>query len=127
MPTIFHAGRAETAGRWLGTVCRRLARQEGRLREWLVARGMSGESAAAVIWALSLMLAAFIAYFSVLLALVLLGLAGALLLIAASGGSRAVITPIHEEELEWRDGLLGFGAYNKDGVRVDPHDPDAPR
>jgi Protein of unknown function (DUF3742). len=28
------------------------------------------------------------------------------------------------EESDWRDGLSGFGLYDRTGVRIDPHDPD---
>jgi Protein of unknown function (DUF3742) len=125
MPTMQRPRSAEAAGRWLGAVFRRLSRQEGRLREWLHTRGMSQASAAAAIWLVRLTLAALVAYFSLLLAFALVVFAGALLLIHPTGSSRAPNTRIHEE-LEWRDGLLGFGAYNKDGVRVDPYDPNAP-
>jgi predicted membrane metal-binding protein len=29
-----------------------------------------------------------------------------------------------ERENKWRMGYMGFGLYNSDGFRVDPHDPD---
>jgi hypothetical protein len=51
----------------------------------------------------------------------LLVLATLLVLVSANGTSAPNNV---ERENKWRMGYLGFGLYNSDGFRVDPHDPD---
>ncbi|MDA8520466.1 DUF3742 family protein [Acidovorax sp. NCPPB 4044] len=52
--------------------------------------------------------------------------AAAVLILALGFGFAANAADALEEEDEppqWRNGLLGFGLYDKDGVRIDPYDP----
>jgi hypothetical protein len=39
--------------------------------------------------------------------------------------ARADLSP-PKKTVEWRNGLLGFGLYNRRGWRVDPHDVSDP-
>jgi uncharacterized membrane protein YphA (DoxX/SURF4 family) len=52
-----------------------------------------------------------------------MGVVAAVSLVLMSFGWSDVTNSVAREP-EWRDGLLGFGLYNAEGLRVDPHDPD---
>lgn len=43
------------------------------------------------------------------------------MLLPSLGGAR--VPNSVDREWEWRRGLLGFGFYDADGYRVDPHEP----
>lgn len=111
------SSRAENVGRrlgrmWLGFVCR-----EKHVVSWLVGQGLSTSTAQATIWIGRLVFLAAVFYFSIMLAVLV-----AALLIVAMAVSQADLS-VDEDQPEWRDGLLGFGLYNRDGFRIDPHDP----
>jgi hypothetical protein len=47
----------------------------------------------------------------------------AALVLALMSLSRVDVPNSVDREYEWRRGLLGFGLYDAEGFRVDPHDP----
>ena len=109
---------SERIGRRLGRTWRRLMRAQNVFRGALLRAGLpriAVNLAIAFVWIL------------VVAALLRFGLGVAIVAVAL-----VVLTfldPIDipnsvEQEPQWRDGLLGFGLYNAEGLRIDPHDPD---
>jgi hypothetical protein len=111
------SSRAENVGKRLGRMWLRLVRREKHVVSWLVGQGLSTSMAQATIWVVRLVFLAAVFYVSVMLAVLV-----AAFLIVAMAVSHADLS-VDEDRAEWRDGLLGFGLYNRDGFRIDPHDP----
>ncbi|MDR2452026.1 MAG: DUF3742 family protein [Candidatus Accumulibacter sp.] len=107
---------AERAGRALGRTWRGFLRLDGKAQNWLVAQGMNATLAQGILWAVRLVLLAVLLYGAFWVALVL-GF-------AFVGAWAARYADFELPQLEWRDGMLGFGLYHPDGSRIDPHDPD---
>jgi len=114
------ATQAQTRGRFyrLGRAARRVLRGYGRGEQraagWLVSNGLLGELAWAAVWAVRIAIAAVLLYAAFWVALPLLfGIAAA-----------SVAQPAdwdEDEEAELRNGHSGFGLYNGDDIRIDPH------
>lgn len=111
------SSRAENVGKRLGGMWLGLVRREKHVASWLVEQGLSNSAAQAAIWIVRLVFLAAMLYFSVMLAVLV-----AAFLIVAIAISHTDLS-VDEDQPEWRDGLLGFGLYNRDGFRIDPHDP----
>jgi hypothetical protein len=110
----------EHAGARLGRVWRALRTREKQLIRWLVVRGCPAAVAYSLIWIIRFAIFGLMLYTSVIVALIVLAA-----LIIGNLVSRASLSNRYEEP-EWRYGLLGFGLYERDGTRVDPHDPNDP-
>jgi hypothetical protein len=108
----------ERAGMWFGRACRRLMHRERSLARWLLERGVSVRVASVAIWIAKLAILAGVLYVSAVLAFLV---AIALIAAAVTSQSRA---SNDGDSPQWRNGSLGFGLYDRDGHRIDPHDPD---
>jgi hypothetical protein len=109
-----HNRRAETAGRWLGGTVRRLTFRDGRVTRV----GHLPIVARVVLWTVGFVavtLLVVIAFWFALLVGVMLILAMVLPHISRSSD---------DVEPEWRQGVRGFGLYDANEFRIDPHDPD---
>lgn len=107
--------KAERAGRWLGRAYRGLMRQEQRLRLWLVGLGVPAKGAKVFAWCLRLSVIVLLLSFSVVLAMIALGL-----WLIGRGVDRSDLS-YRAPDVEWRDGPSGYGMYTDDGYRIDPH------
>lgn len=117
MSSNAHNGYAQRAGHWVGHVCQKLVRGEKQLAAWLVETGMPAGVAEASIWTIRLIVLGTALYFFLIAAVLV-----AALVALASMLSHADVPPNHYQ-YEWRDGPLGHGMYNRDGIRIDPYDP----
>ena len=113
---------AERTGRRLGRVWRRVMRFQRACRRALVRVGMPVGAANLVICAVWVLIVAALLHYGLWVAIVVT----TLLIVMMSMGQVDVPNSV-EGEPEWRNGLLGFGLYNAEGLRIDPHDPDAPQ
>jgi hypothetical protein len=111
-----HNRYAQRAGRWLGHICRHLLRCEKQLAAWLVNVGVTVGASKFLIWLVRFAVVAAIMSLSLVFALFL-----AVLVLAARVLANADPS-IDRDQPEWRDGLLGFGLYDRKGFRIDPHD-----
>ena len=112
--------RMERAGAWLGHLWRALCKRERLFIRWLIDTGCPAAAAYSLMWMIRLAILGFLFYTSMIIALIVVAalIAGKIVPRAdSSSGS---------PEPEWRYGLLGFGLYDRDGTRVDPHDPNNP-
>ena len=107
--------KAERAGRWLGRAYRGLMRQEQRLRLWLVGLGVPAKGAKVFAWCLRLSVIVLLLSFSVVLAMIALGL-----WLIGRGVARSDLS-YRAPDVEWRNGPSGYGMYTDDGYRIDPH------
>lgn len=103
---------AERAGRWLGRAYRSLMQQEQRLRLWLVRFGIHAKGARIIAWCLRLSALVLLLSFSIVLAMICIGL-----WLIGRGVARSDFS-YQASEAEWRYGDEGFGFYEK-GVRTD--------
>ena len=107
--------KAERVGRWLGRTYRSLMQQEQRLRLWLVGLGVPAKGARIVAWCLRLSALALLLSFSILLAMICIGL-----WLIGRGIARSDLS-YRTPDVEWRNGQSGFGLYTRDEFRIDPH------
>ncbi|WP_152245663.1 DUF3742 family protein [Xanthomonas sp. LMG 12462] len=115
-PLSRRAGRA-AARAWLW-----LLGQDRRFNLWLIARGTPQGGAIILAWGLRLAVFAALFYVAAWIAALVLMLAAGCWLAANASGSLGE----EDEPPQWRNGLLGFGLYDKDGARIDPYDPNDP-
>lgn len=108
------------AGARLGRVWRSLGRLEKHFVQWLSGHGCPPIVATGLAWIVGLTALGVLLYISVIVAVFLI----AALLVTRILAHAELSTP--EKTVEWRNGLLGFGLYNQNGWRVDPHDPSDP-
>ena len=109
---------AERTGRRIGRVWRRMMRFQNACRRALIRVGLpvgAANSVIAAVWII--VVAAFVRYG--LWVWTVAALAFVLVLAGVADVPNSV-----EQEHKWRMGYMGFGLYNADGFRVDPHDPD---
>ena len=112
-----HSGAARWGWR-IGRAWRRLFHLQTVCRRALVQAGLSVGAATLLITTGWLAVAAAVIHYALWIAVVVLLVA----FLVACGVSD--IPNSVEREYEWRQGFMGFGLYNKDGLRVDPHDPE---
>jgi hypothetical protein len=118
MKTFTHGTVAESIGRTLGHAWMAYKRREGRVLRWMVGNGLSAGSANVALWTVKLLVLGVLLYVAFWAVLLLM------LAVVAVWSVRFFNWNEEEQPPEWRDGLLGFGLYDKDGFRIDPHDPD---
>lgn len=104
--------KAERVGRWLGRAYRGLMRQEQRLRLWLIELGVPATGAMVFAWCLRLSVIVLLLSFSIVLAMIVLGL-----WLISWGVARSDLS-YPTPRAEWRYGDEGYGFYEK-GVRTD--------
>ena len=109
---------AERAGRNVGRAWHRLMRLQHGCRSALTQLGLPIVAAKLVIAAVWILIGAVLLHYGVGVAVV-----AALVLVLVLAGINNVPNSV-ERENKWRMGYMGFGLYNSDGFRVDPHDPD---
>lgn len=109
---------AECTGQRLGRVWRRVLRSQNACRDALLHVGLSAAAANLLIAAVWALVVAALLRFGLWVAIV----AAMVLVLMALG--HADIPNSVEREYQWRMGYFGFGLYNSDGLRVDPHDPE---
>lgn len=115
--TIHTPGSSGTrVGAWLGRVWLRYVRQEAHIARWMIGRGVSPLVTKAVLWTLKLVVFAALLYATFWLALLLL------LVATVAWSARNLDSGSPSPQEEWRNGISGFGLYNQDGYRIDPHD-----
>lgn len=105
-------------GRWLGRRWRGYLRCEARALLWLQYRGVPIKVSRILGWILKAV---------VLISLLCVAFWITLIVVVATVGAYAVLnsaSSTFDESTEWRDGLSGFGLYDRGGTRIDPHDPD---
>ncbi|MFD1895074.1 DUF3742 family protein [Ottowia beijingensis] len=119
MNTTTRTSTAERLGRAFGRGWRAYARGERRASNWLASKGVPLAGAAALLWAIKLVVLGVLLYSTAWLALLLV-----FAMVAAWVARNAGL----DEDLpepEWRNGPAGFGLYTYDGFRIDPHVEDA--
>ena len=110
--------RATRFGRWLGRRWRGYLRYEEKTLSWLERIGIPIKVSRIGAWILKA---------AVLIALLYVAFWITLILVAATVGAHTFLnsdSSMYSEHAEWRDGLSGFGLYDRGGNRIDPHDPD---
>ncbi len=109
---------AGQAGAAIGRAWRRWLRQEHRVIGWLVSKGLSATVARPLLCMMILAILGLLLHMVSWLAL-LLAFAVVVAWIAGDADS-----DVEDHQPEWRNGISGFGLYNEDGYRVDPHNFD---
>ena len=115
---------AERIGQLLGRLWLRLIQREIVLARRLTKAGMSGPAAHATVWIVTLVALVLVihhfsnAVFGVVIALLIL------FCIASFSNGRENVIVTEDEEPKLRQGMLGFGLYDRHDMRVDPYDPD---
>lgn len=117
MKTTAHTTVAERVGRGLGRVWLAIRRQEARVVQHMVHQGLSRGVAILIMWAVKLFALGVLLYATFWVGLLLI------FFLTAAWVARHIDWPEENPKPEWRYGLLGFGLYDKDGFRIDPHDP----
>jgi hypothetical protein len=115
MKTTVHTTAAERIGRGLGRAWLGIRRQEARVAQHLVRRGLSPGVATLILWAVKLFVLGVLFYVAFWVAVC------AVFLIAAAWIAPHVDYEAIVDPGEWRYGYAGFGLYNREGIRVDPH------
>jgi len=118
MTQPLHHNSAERIGRRLGRLWQSLTQLQARCRHALVQAGLSTLAANCLIAAIWLFVAAAVLYYSLWIVIVAACVIG-LLIAGVSDLPNSV-----DCEYKWRNGFMGFGLYNEDGLRVDLHDPE---
>jgi hypothetical protein len=118
MTTNHRHSTSERAGGAFARAVTRVRRVEMSFEAALVAAGVSVTLAHVAVWILRAVVVVA-AFFWLPFAAVLVG---AVALLCIFG---AVELPPYEAP-EWRQGYQGFGLYEKDGTRIDPHNPNDP-
>lgn len=85
------------------------------MRLWLVGLGVPAKGARIVAWCLRLSALALLLSFSILLAMICIGL-----WLIGRGVARSDLS-YRTPDVEWRNGQSGFGLYTRDEFRIDPH------
>jgi fatty acid desaturase len=110
---------AEYLGAMLGRAWRRWLQQERYSVSWLVSKGLSATVAKILPWVLTLVALGVLLHIASWLALLLLfGVATVWV------AKNPECDDDEQRQPEWRNGVSGFGLYNSDGYRVDPHNLD---
>jgi hypothetical protein len=110
-----NAGSAERTGATLGRALRKLLRRERRLIAWLASKGWGVTVATSAVRIAEFAVLCVLFYAAVWLAL--------LLMFAVAAAWLARNSDDEDDDLpEWRNGVMGFGLYARDGCRIDPHD-----
>ncbi|WP_454868457.1 DUF3742 family protein [Pseudomonas farris] len=110
--------RAIQFGRWLGHRWRGYLRYEEKTLLWLQRKGVPIKVSRIFGWilkAVALIVLLYVAFWITLI------------FVLATVGAYIVLntdSSMYNEPAEWRDGLSGFGLYDRGGTRIDPHDPD---
>lgn len=112
---------AERIGRLLGRMWLRFIQREIVLARSLTKAGMSGPAAHASVWIVTLVALALAIHFAI--AVVVIALLILFCIPSFSNGREGVIVT-DDEEPKLRQGMLGFGLYDRHDMRVDPYDPD---
>ena len=113
-----HHNSAERIGRRLGRAWRGLVRLQTRCARTLVQAGLSALAANLLIALAWVVVVAGVLHYGLWIAIV-----AAVVVVLLLSGSSDVPNSVSREH-KWRNGFLGFGLYNADGFRVDPHDPE---
>ncbi|PPV05146.1 DUF3742 family protein [Xanthomonas axonopodis pv. vasculorum] len=114
-PTLSRkAGRA-TARTW-----RWLVQRDRQCIQWMSAAGAPHAIARVLSWCIKLLVLVLLLYTAVWIAVLLVAL------VFASWIAANAMRHPDDEQPQWKNGLLGFGLYDRDGFRIDPHDPDEP-
>jgi hypothetical protein len=115
---------AERIGLLLGRMWLRLRQREIVLARSLTKAGMSGPAAhASISIAALLALAMVIHHSSIAVGTVVIALLLLFSIPSRSNGREDVIVP-DDDEPKLRQGMLGFGLYDRHDMRVDPYDLD---
>lgn len=118
MRNSFRPNPAERAGAWLGRSWRALARQERRAGDGLIRAGMPVGAVSVLVWGVRLsVLAVALCFFLIALTVCVI-----VFVVAHVQSTSERANPL--EEYERRNGPEGFGVYNREGIRIDPYDPD---
>ena len=118
MKTFTRTTVVEGVGRTLDHAWAEYKREEGKVLRRIVEKGLPAGYANMVLWTVKLLVLGallYVAFWTVLLPV---------LTVVAIWSVHHVDWNEEDQPPEWRDGLLGFGLYDKDGFRTDPHDPD---
>ena len=118
MSSNAHNGYAQRAAHWVGHVWQKLLRGEKQLAARLVQNGVPVGVSRFAIWVIRF--AALAAILSVSFVFVLLIATLALIARALANADPS----IDRDQPEWRNGVSGFGLYNQEGYRIDPHNFD---
>ncbi|QBG94639.1 DUF3742 family protein [Xanthomonas oryzae pv. oryzicola] len=108
------------AGRAAAQAWRWLVRRDRQFIEWMSALGVPRAIAHILSWSLKLLVLSLLLYTGVWAAVLLIAF-----VFASWIASNSIRHP-DDEQPQWKNGLLGFGLYDRDGFRIDPHDPDEP-
>ena len=114
---------AESIGRLLGRMWLRFIQCEVVLARSLTKAGMPGPAAHASVWIVTLVALALAVHFASAAVVVVIALLILVCIPSFSNGRGAVIVT-DDDEPKLRQGMLGFGLYDRHDMRVDPHDPD---
>ncbi len=109
---------AEQLGRRFGRAWRGLLGLQMRCRRALLQAGLPAAVANVLIATVWLVVVAGILRYGLWIAMVAL-----VLVVLLSLGVSDVPNSV-DREYQWRRGFLGFGLYDENGFRVDPHDPE---
>jgi hypothetical protein len=112
------AGKAKRIGTWLGTLGKNYLRIEKSLRVWLCHIGVPSFLARILGWCLHAVTIGVLLEISVWVALF------ALIAVVVTSGLFRSECGTNDYGSEWKDGSTGFGLYDQNGVRLDPHDSD---
>ena len=114
---------AERTGRFLGRLWMRFVQHETVLARSLAKMGVPTPAAHTSAWIVMLLALALLIHFAFALAVVVIALWILSGVRFTSNGNGATFT---DEEPKLRQGLLGFGLYDRHDIRVDPYDPNDP-
>lgn len=114
---------AERTGRFLGRLWLRFVQHEIVLARSLAKMGVPTPAAHASAWIVTLLGLALAIHFAFAFAVVVIALWILSGVRFTSNGNGATFT---DEEPKLRQGLLGFGLYDRHDIRVDPYDPNDP-
>jgi hypothetical protein len=108
---------SERFGRHIGQGWRRMLRLQNRLLDALARAGLPPVAAWLVVAALWAFILGCLIHYGFRVAIV----AALFMLLSSLDGAR--VPNSVDREWEWRRGPLGFGVYDADGYRLDPHEP----
>jgi len=114
---------AERTGRFLGRVWLRFLQLEIALARSLAKMGVPTLAADASAWIVMLLALGLAIHFAFAFAVVVIALWILSGVRFTPSGNGAAFT---DEEPKLRQGLLGFGLYDRHDIRVDPYDPNDP-
>jgi Protein of unknown function (DUF3742) len=114
---------AERTGRFLGRAWLRFIRLVSVLARSLAKMGMPTSAARASAWIGTLLALALAIHFFFAVAVIVIALWILSGVLFASNGNGMTFK---DDEPKLRQGLLGFGLYDRHDIRVDPYDPNDP-